>query len=536
MTRRRLDPCTLAVGGLCIGLSTAVFLLRSFDRTPPFFDPVEHFLDGIFLLHDPSRSYLLEWRASYPFLDSVIAIPFNVIGSYNYAFTTACLGALFLCGTVITTFLLGRDLFGRQAGLLAAAFVGLYPAIFGLTLTYMLDLSMTFMIALAMLFLFRSQGFTDRRNSLLLGAAIGIGTFTRYAFTLWVAMPVAAVLAASLWRETAAARRSGGLAALWRARRMRNMLDAILVSTAIAIPWYLPRLNFLLGDYATIQRRNNAGYGTDSALLSLKSLLYYPRSLWHIASLPLALAFVVFGCVYLLRRGSPKLVLLSWIVGGYIAATVPARSDTRFFVAILPAIALVTAGGMAQVARGGALRQFGVRLVAGLLVTYSAVQIYGCTVGISWLPRGKLVTDIVYPNDRPTWFSQNQTMLPRLHRRAWDPGSVVTQMKRHVGGDAASVKIIGDTIVTSALKLPIVRATLLDKSPKFVLLESGDPLGFPADFVVVEAPVSGQAEKVARARLAHSFDVPEVAYRLIHRETPAQPLAGQVLFLYERIK
>jgi hypothetical protein len=533
---RRFDPYALAAGSASIALAAAVFMLRLLDRTPPFFDPVEHFLDGLYLLHDPRRSYLLDWRASYPFFDSVVAIPFNLIGSYSYMFTTACLGALFLAGTVFVTFLIGRDLFGREAGLVAALYVGLYPGTFGLSLTYLLDLSMTFMVALTMLFLVRSRTFSDRRSSLFLGAALGIGTFTRYTFALWIALPVGAMIAACVCRNFLAARRSGSIGSFFQARPLRNILDAALISSAIATPWYLPRLSFLLGDYIEVQRRNNAGYGTEAPLISAKSLLYYPRSLWHIASLPLSLAFVLFGIVYVMRRGAPKLVLLSWIIGGYLAATLPVRSDTRFFVAILPAVALVTAGGMAQLARGGPTRRLGSRIIAGALVSYSAIQLYGCTVGIRWLPTGPSVAAIVYPNDQVAWFSQDQAMVPRIHRHAWDPSGVVAEMKRRAGTEAISVKIIADSIVASALKLPIVRTTLTENSTKFLLFESGDRLDFPTDFIVVETPVGRDARGTADEKLAGSLGSFDVNYRIVYEDRLIQPFAGQELFLYQRVK
>lgn len=521
----------------CVALGAAVFIVRFADHTPPFSDPVEHFLDGLFLLHDPSRSYLLEWRASYPFLTSVVAIPFNLLGSYSYAFTTACLGALFLTGTVAVTFALGRDLFGREAALTSAMFVALYPAIFGLSVTYMLDLPLTFMVALTCLFLVKSRWFGDRRYSLLAGAAIGLGAFTRYTFLLWIALPALASVggaARDAFRMVRLNRK--GMRAPARIPAPRNVLEALLIASAIAVPWYLPRLGFLLGDYVTTQRQNNLSYGTNGTLLSLHSLLYYPRGLWHLASLPLALAFAVFGVAWLASRQTPKLLLGAWLVGGYLATTLLVRSDLRFFVPVLPAVALVTAGGVAELGRRGKRIRPGLRLLVAGLATYLAVQLYACLFGISWLPVGPGVDEFVRSREPVAWFSQNQAFLPRIHRHAWDPSKAVSLMRSHARARNVSVKIVGDSAFSFASALPIIRDTLVDAPPRFVLFRTGDDLRFPTDFVLVEVAAGGGSKRRADTAVASSLSVHDVTYRVIYTERLGFPFEGNELFLFERLR
>ncbi|HZO97816.1 MAG TPA: glycosyltransferase family 39 protein [Gaiellaceae bacterium] len=533
---RLRDPYLLAVCAFCVLLDGAIFAVDFLDRTPPFFDPVEHFLDGIYLLHEPSRSYLLQWRAWYPFLTSVAAIPFNLAGSYSYAFTSACLGALFLSGTVAVTFLLGRELFGSRGGLLAAVLVGLYPETFGLSLTYLLDLPMTFMVALTMLFLVKCRGFRDRRYSLLAGAAAGLGSFTRYPFVVWVLLPVATVIA-SRFRHDLAARRaspaSPGRASqtAWR----WNALDGVLVALAIAVPWYLPRLEFLFGDFRVAQERNALAQGhPHPAALSAEGLLYYVRSLWHIASLPLAVAFVAFGAVYFTRRAGARLVLGSWMAGGYLGSTALFNKETRYFAAVLPAVALATAGGMEQVARLGRRRSVAMAALAAALAAYLGTQLYGCVFGISWLPQGRMVDGVVSPHERPTLFSQRQANVRRVRRHAWDPSVLVDRIREREPTGTASVRILADRVVTSALRLPIGRATLLHAAPKLVLFEQGAPADFPTDFVVVGVPYGPGSERRARAALAAANVAHATRYDEVYEERAGYPAADQTLVLFER--
>jgi len=67
--------------------------------------------------------------------------------------------------------------------------------------------------------------------------------------------------------------------------------------------------------------------------------------------------------------------------------------------------------------------------------------------------------------------------------------------------------------------------------------ESGEPLDFPTDFIIIEAPTGPGAEQMARAKLAASIDSPrEVRYQRVFRESGAYPVDGQDFFLYERIR
>jgi hypothetical protein len=141
------------------------------------------------------------------------------------------------------------------------------------------------------------------------------------------------------------------------------------------------------------------------------------------------------------------------------------------------------------------------------------------------------------PGEHLTWFSQDQAILPRVHTTAWTPDGLVNRIKGQGRTGMVSVRVVPDTdpVAASALVLPIERRSLLG-AEKLVLFQSGDPVGFPTDFAIVEAPAGAEALRQSRSALASlAPDSTRVKYRLIFRQAGAFPVAGQEFFLYERV-
>src|SRR6185369_16745804 len=65
------------------------------------------------------------------------------------------ISVFFLAGTLVVTYLLGRELYNREIGYLAAILLLSFPLIIRLSASAMMDIELTFFFALALLLLIR---------------------------------------------------------------------------------------------------------------------------------------------------------------------------------------------------------------------------------------------------------------------------------------------------------------------------------------------------------------------------------------------
>jgi 4-amino-4-deoxy-L-arabinose transferase-like glycosyltransferase len=164
---------------------------------------------------------------------------------------------------------------------------------------------------------------------------------------------------------------------------LSNALSALFLAASLASTWYLARVEF-------VERMILYGYGVNDPrgrsleLGSLDTYLFYVRRLAneHLSFLffGLLVAVLILAAVVALRRQETVgqalhqvrvegWVILAWIAGGYALLTFSIYQETRAFVPVLPAIALLF---------GAALQQLPwqrVRLaLLALALTFSLVQ------------------------------------------------------------------------------------------------------------------------------------------------------------------
>ncbi|MEJ2147969.1 MAG: glycosyltransferase family 39 protein [Chloroflexota bacterium] len=133
--------------------------------------------------------------------------------------------------TLGATYLLGRRLSGRQAGLIAAALVAVTPLfVRNATLAYT-DIPTTFPLTLAVLYVLRWWDSGRARDAALAGVLIGIALFTKQSALTWLA---SLAVVPFVWLL---ATRHQPLAGRWR-RMLSGLAGIILPALLIAGPWY----------------------------------------------------------------------------------------------------------------------------------------------------------------------------------------------------------------------------------------------------------------------------------------------------------
>jgi hypothetical protein len=281
--------------------------------------------------------------------------------------------AVFLGILVFATYGIGKTLWSRRVGLMSALFVVTSPLFVSQFKWYMIDAPLSAMVALALYFLIKSDGFADRRSSLLFGVAFALGMLTKWPFAFFVALPAGAACVAAV--AGARRERSG--------QRLFNVGAAALLAFALAGVWYLPNFSqFHNGLSATAALPASVQHSPPAG--SLPGILWY---FWDLVNNELYLIpflFFVAGLVFLFRKdesaGKNSPLVLS-IVGGYFAFTLIALKTFRYTMPMLPAVAVVATHWLDYLKP-----RVGRRLSAGL-IAYGVAAFFVISFGTGLLPK-----------------------------------------------------------------------------------------------------------------------------------------------------
>ena len=291
------------------------------------------------ILHGSEDFPLLTPSGYYPpLVPGITALLYRVAGrSYETAMATQI---LFLVVLAFGTWALGNRLLGAPVGLAAGLMLLAAPGIRLNAEEYMLDLPLTAMVVVSAWALFASDGFVRRDRSLLFGVLAGAGMLTKWTFFLFLALPVALVLASGL---AASSKES-----VPRSRRWTNFALALLAGGVVAAPYYVPILPILV--QKTIVHAGGAADGFASPFTPAAALYHIealPRKLF---GWPLTITAAA-GILGFLWRGQEtrwvRALLLTWALSLYAIFTfIVANKQSRYLLPWIPILLLMAAGGL----------------------------------------------------------------------------------------------------------------------------------------------------------------------------------------------
>ena len=253
-----------------------------------------------------------------PLYHSIVAGFYRIFGVSSNSAQLANIPALAIL--MASTYFIGRRLVSPLVGATAATLVGFYPFILWISRETLIDYWLTSLVALAFWILLESEGFGRRRLTVLFGLVCGLGMLTKWTFALFLFLP-----------------------ALWFARhRWREASLAAVVAFLVASYWYVPQFD-VLSDFLALNTAGGIAEG-DPARASWQAIVFYVRALeGYQLFLPLFGLFVA-GSVWLARNFKPDWVpVILWILGGWLGLMMFQNKDPRYSVAILPAVALISA-------------------------------------------------------------------------------------------------------------------------------------------------------------------------------------------------
>jgi 4-amino-4-deoxy-L-arabinose transferase-like glycosyltransferase len=392
---------------------------------------------------------------------------------------------VFLVVLLLAAYGIAARIGGRTTGLLSAFVTSTFPMIFGMSRYTYIEFALTAMVALGIWLLLLSEGFRNKRYSVLFGICAGVGLLTKWTYVLFVFPALGLVV----WRAGLLRRVWSGMRTLRLDRRWIAISAG--AGAVLTLLWYLPNLglvgqlplahllvpiSWLLvsGSIYTARKANSAGWNLAASLslcLAVAGSWYLPRIdfvshtfliawgrperqdwafgyyLDHLVNEQMSLVYMVVlllvsvGLVMLswrsLRKGSPWqrslrsdfLLLFLWVILPYVVFSFrPSSKHSRFIMPILPALAAVIGYGLSRV-RLTRLRM----ATAALVVLVGGAQWLALSFdGLGWLRNAAVVGPVntfahMFQNQLPSFGDTDRGfwVVPDILRRVSDAGGTL---------------------------------------------------------------------------------------------------------------
>ncbi|MFQ5886087.1 MAG: ArnT family glycosyltransferase, partial [Anaerolineae bacterium] len=360
----------------------------------------------------------LTWSDYYPPLVHLSAlILYKILGISMD--TAVKINFLYLAILLLSTYGIGRNLFGKGTGLLAAFILSTFPMIYAMSRYFYIDFALTAMVALNIYLLLSTDRFQKRGYALLYGLSLGLGMLVKWTFVAFALPPLLLVLArSSLVRELWKGMRSWrwekrwlGVAAalgliltlIWYLpnsqgvkrlilgvwllpiswllltltiyflsrppSRGTNFWSSILLGLTVAGVWCIPKINFFTGLLLNAYGKPTGrkwGFVPYLSYLINEQLGPFYLLFFLIATF----ALLVWGRKALkeMRIGEGMALLTIWLLVPYFIFSFQVSTvHSRYIMAILPAVALFIAWGLMEIPSRGA------KVTIIVLVTLMAV-------------------------------------------------------------------------------------------------------------------------------------------------------------------
>ncbi len=352
--KRRVFRCEIAVLVLLVlFLAAANIIWLNQDKNPPSWDQSAHL------------SYSLDFhrmvKAWHPFQDHFGRFLDRLLGVSTYwppFFHFSTLSLTFIFGfspnTVVWTHFLymvllafsvysiGKHFLNARLGAAAAALTLLYPIVFGLSRTALIDFPLTAMVAFVQALILKSRAGTRWRSAWLLGLAAGLCVMTKWTGPVFFAGTFLLVLVKS-WKEKSSPRKAAVL----------SLLSAAAAAALIILPWFIKNGPEFVRMLRFINTADAARLGSPGPF-SLRAFSWYGTELVRqLLTWPLFL-FALLGLASLILWVKKKRFLAfmgCWaVLPFFVFAGVPVKDD-RFIVPLLPALALLTVAGISSLPR-----------------------------------------------------------------------------------------------------------------------------------------------------------------------------------------
>ncbi|MBL7196728.1 MAG: glycosyltransferase family 39 protein [Candidatus Omnitrophica bacterium] len=268
----------------------------------------------------------------------------------------------------ISIFLIGSKLADKNTGLLTTVIFSLYPAIFRISRYFILEFGLIGLVTFSVWCLLKTEGFYNRRYSLLFGLSAGMGMIIKYSFAVFILGPLVYIIITNLF-------------SLSRTRKIRSekypfRLFNIAFASLLCLTIMSVRYNFsyirdilMRGSYYA-----TPWYDFKNIRVCTSGLIEHQLSLLFFVLLILAV-FSFFSKT----ENKVKIILFSWIFIPWLTFTLtPHPNSVKYVSPCLPAIALLSAIGFMHLFRQKSKIKY---YLISLIIIIGVIQYYGASFG-----------------------------------------------------------------------------------------------------------------------------------------------------------
>lgn len=312
--------------------------------------------------------------------------------------------SLYIAILLLAVYGIGKRIYGKGVGLIAALLVSLFPILFALSRTFYVDYALVAFVSLSIYLLLESDDFRNRKFSLLFGLSLGLGMLVKWTFLAFVAGPFIYTLIRlhTLGPQTLVPATSGDELGRLKAtsrRILAHPLSHLAVGFLLTSIWYLPNrervANLVLGGWLfwlswlllsltayALSRRPSPRVNLCSALLLGVSI----AAPWYLPNIGFlrTFLFTAYG------GGGPGAESIDFLspatYGHYLALLAREQISPFYFLAFLAALAFL-AGHIIRcpTLKGGFWRE--VKRGEWLLLTWLVVPYLIFTISLTRSPR-----------------------------------------------------------------------------------------------------------------------------------------------------
>jgi len=363
------------------------------DIRPPSYDQGLH-LFRTFNYWEAMSSGSVDWwqdmlnvEPFYPPFYHLSLIPLSLI--FGFTLDTGVIGnSFYMVIMALSIYGIGKILYTRNAGLIAAFLVSCYPLIVSMSREYIISVMLTAMTTLAYYLFLKSENFENKKYSILFSFIFAVGLMVKWTFFIYT---LPAVLA-GLWGEKIglkdriiqATYYMGMIAALlivpffifiigeqrWiplilefllilalvksfpkaylSTQKAINLISLSCISVLICFPWYAHNLiNILIG----MSKFAFPGFDPEGSGVTwnIPSWAYYIEIISQQMGYPLMIIFASTFFYYIFKKDRVNWTVLCWALFPIVVFTFVDNKGARYTMPTLPLMALITAVVLTQI-------------------------------------------------------------------------------------------------------------------------------------------------------------------------------------------
>ncbi len=416
---------------LILGVLTLLNIIWVLNETrPPHWDMARHLLYSVtywdFLRHGKLLSFILSYRYYPPFLYWSTLPFYAALGAKEWVSVLAN-NLIFGTTLLFSTYYLGKQLWNRKVGLLAAIVVITTPMIASQFREYQIDASLTAIVTLFILLLIKSNNFRETKYTIAIGIVAAIGMLDKWTFILAVLPVLLMVTIPILWFESEQ-----------RKQALKNFLVSFAIGYIVVSPWYWTNIRSLASDlkYNAVQAGGAEG---DPAIRSVASITWYLKNILNNQLYLIPTLLFITGLATTFKRETLKknLPLILTIVGNLIIFTLLRNKDARYTMPILSSVAIMATYWVFS------LKPNVAKIIAGLIVIYCAFAFVTIGYNIKSIPVN---INLDIKGQQYTLFGQHGYIIGQYTNEKWYQKEVVNDIANQPISNKTFTYIGPDTV------------------------------------------------------------------------------------------